>query len=475
MSQSNDASLSPSSEHRRIAAQQFDRARQALNGHNYDYAIDLLCTCCKLEPANLTFRQVLRRTEKVKFKNNMRGSLFASLTTYGAKLRMSSARRSKNWTRVLECGEAVLRKNPWDTAIQLEMAVAAERLGLGEVAVFILEQARQKNPRDARVNRPLAELYERQGHFNKAIVMWDLVAKANPRDGEAARKGKDLAATHTIIQGNYEEAALGGPDHEQEEVLTPGGAAPKPSANQLAKQAQPWEAKIQADPSTAGPYLQLFSIYHNAGETDKARRTLEEGLANTGQNFEIGCALAELDIEPYRENLRLTEERLNGKPEDEGLRRLRARLQKEINSREMELFRQRSDRFPSDMQARMEFGVRLLRAGLVDEAIQELQQVRKDPRQRCQAIIQLGHCFLHKKNWPLAKRNFEEALQTAPVGDEASRKEILFNLAHGAAEHDDWTTAIDLGNELANLDYGYRQIGKLLEGWQAKHESKATT
>jgi predicted Zn-dependent protease len=463
--------LTPSAEHMRIVAQQYERACQALRNKNFDYAIDLLCTCCKLDPANLTFRQTLRRTEKLKFKNNLRGSMLASLTTYRAKIRLGAAKRARDYARVLENGEAVLRKNPWDTAIQLDMADAAEKLGLAEVAMFILEQARQKNPRDIRVNRPLAQLYERQGQFAQAIAMWDLVAKARPTDQEAARKGKDLAATHTIIQGNYEEAALGGAageGGEQPDQPADEPAAQKPADNQLAKQAAPWRAKIEADATNPGPYLQLFNLYHGAGETDLARQTVEEGLAAVGTDFELSCALAELDIEPFRENLRLTEERLKKKPEDEGLRRVRARLVKEINSRELEMFRQRADRFPNEMAPRLQLGIRLIRAGLVDEAIQELQQVRKDPRNKCQALLNLGHCFRVKKNWPLAKRNYEEALQTLPAGEEEPRKEILFQLAQGAAESHEWQSALELGNDLANLDFGYKNIGKLLDEWQEK-------
>jgi hypothetical protein len=73
----------------------------------------------------------------------------------------------------------------------------------------------------------------------------------------------------------------------------------------------------------------------------------------------------------------------------------------------------------------------------------------------------------------LAQRNFEEALQTLPAGEEASRKELLFQLAQGAADSGDLSKAIDLAYELANLDFGYRDIGKLLDKWQeASHKSE---
>src|SRR4051812_20595478 len=61
-------------EHRRIAATQFDRANQVVASGNYDYGIQLLISCCTLDPANLLYRQALRRTEKAKYGNNLQGS-----------------------------------------------------------------------------------------------------------------------------------------------------------------------------------------------------------------------------------------------------------------------------------------------------------------------------------------------------------------------------------------------------------------
>ena len=51
----------PSPDQRRIAVENFERARQVLQSGNSDYAIQLLRTCCRLDPGNLHFRQTLRR------------------------------------------------------------------------------------------------------------------------------------------------------------------------------------------------------------------------------------------------------------------------------------------------------------------------------------------------------------------------------------------------------------------------------
>ena len=466
--------LDSTPEQRRKATQLFERARQVLTTGNHDYVIELLQMCCKLEPGNLVYRQVLRGAEKKKFDNNLRGSPSAWLTNMLPKMKLRRAKRKKKFRDVLEHGEAVLAGNPWDTPVQIDMAHAADQLGLLEVAVFILEQARQKNPQSARVNKPLALLYEKQGNFTQAIICWDIVAKSDPKDLDARGRGKDLAATHTIDKGGYEEKALGeprSPFRPPGEGKPTGGTAPKMKAlvdEQLERQVTPIRAKIDADPTNVHGYVQLMTAYQRAGKWDLARGTLKEGLQATGQNFDLILAGTELEIEMVRHNLQAAENKLKAKPDDPQLLEQRDRLVKEVNSRELEVFRKRAERYPSDMSYRLEMGVRLLRLGQADEAIHELQIARKDPRNRWKALLYLGHGFKAKNNWALARRNFEEAVQALPVGEEADRKEILFELALGAAEHDDWNAAVELGAELANLDYGYRDIGRKLEDWQKK-------
>jgi Flp pilus assembly protein TadD len=195
---------------------------------------------------------------------------------------------------------------------------------------------------------------------------------------------------------------------------------------------------------------------------------LQKALIPTGNNFELSLELADLDTEPFRRNLAITEEKLKAKPDDEELQRIRLRLQKEIYSRELDLYRQKAERYPTEMAHRLELGIRLLRMGQIDGAISELQAARSDPRQRWRAMLYLGYCFKNRKNWRLAQRNFEEALQNLPPGEDSSRKELLFLLAEGAAESGDLARAVEFGYELANIDFNYKEIGRLIDDWQAR-------
>ena len=93
---------------------------------------------------------------------------------------------------------------------------------------------------------------------------------------------------------------------------------------------------------------------------------------------------------------------------------------------------------------------------------------RAIPRFHGKALFYLGLCFQSRKNWRLAQRNFEEALQHLGTADAYLRKETTYLLAVGYAGAGEFERAIDLGCELANLDFNYKNIGTLLDDWQAK-------
>jgi tetratricopeptide (TPR) repeat protein len=426
----------------------------------------------------LIYRQALRRTEKAKYRNNLRGHWLAWLTTLSAKARLRAALRSREHLKVLEYGEQVLQRNPWDVPTQMRMAEAADLLGLLDLAVWNLEQARQKAPRDPTLNRALAAMYERRGNFSQAAAIWEVVRRESPTDAEAQQKVKDLAASETIARGGYEGAIENaaartgrvgtGSSARHKPISTAVDPAVTPTLDRVAREAAPLQARVKTDPTNAMNYLQLASFYRRHERLDEARNVLTEGLGATGNAFELTTELADLDIQPFRRDLAVAAEKLKASPGDVELQRVHERLSKEIANRELELYRQKADRFPTELGYKLEMGIRLYQLGQTDEAIKELQAVRGDPRNQWRALYHLGHCFLARLNSRLALRNFEEALQALPTAEVETRKELLYLLATGTADAGDYERALDLAAELAHLDYGYRDIGVLMEEWGEK-------
>jgi len=482
----NTSSLkAPSAEHKQVAVASFNKAKESIAAEQYEYAVELLMTCCRLDPGNLIYRQTLRKTQKEKFGNNMRGSVLAFLTTRGARTRVKVAKRSGKYLQVLEHGEEVLRRNPWDLGTQMDMSGAFDALGLSDLAVFTLDQARQKHHADVTLNRALARLFEKRGDFQKAIALWQIVRDKYPNDVEASHKAKDLAASETIQKGQYYETASGS---RESPALNRVEDAAKLKQEKLHREAEPIQKRIEADPTEPSLYVQLANLYRRYGMDDRARNALQQALGPTANDFRIRAELVELDLVPIRKNLDETESRVKilkakaksaDKDDDhdgeeqtlEELTQLRVKLIREINQREIELFSLKADRFPNDLSHRLELGIRLLKGDKPEEAIAELQQARKDEKLKWKAAMNLGIAFKKRNNWRLAQRNFEDALAALPTAEEGGKKEILYQLASGAAETGELQRAVELGHELANLDYNFKGIGKLLDEWHERMQS----
>lgn len=468
MTTSNPAVPSPGPEQHRVAAGQFERANQVVATGGYDYGIHLLLDCCRIDPANLLYRQALRRAEKAKYRNNLRGAWLAWLWSWPARARLKAARRAGRGLEVLQFGERILTRNPWDVGAQADMADAAESLGLLDLAVWFVEQARHKKPRDAALAVRLGRLYERRGNFTQAMALWELVREVDPGNGEAGAKLRELAVNETLSRGKLTD------ELDAERPAGPGAAAHEPNLPPeiaVEREAAAVRLRLADDPTDPAVYLSLARLYRKADKLDQAHAVLREGAAASGNDYELSVELLDLETEPFRRNLAIAEERLAATPDDAELRGLRVRLRKEVNSRELEVWRRRADRHPAESGHRYELGVRLMRAGQLDEAIKELQTARGDARHRWQSSLQLGFCFKARKNAKLALRNFEEALAALPGEEPERRKELLYEVARAHAEAADWPRALEIGAELAHLDFAYRDVAKLLDEWQAKRQA----
>jgi tetratricopeptide (TPR) repeat protein len=206
----------PTPKQHRIAVGQFEKGSEAIAKGNFDYGISLLLSCCNLDPANLRYRQLLRRAEESNYERNPAVKLGTAVHDWILKARLKAAKKTHAYEKVLEFCEQILVHEPHDFCAQFEAATAAKEIGLLNSAVWMLERLRKQYPDSAQVSRQLARWYEDQEDFNKAIALWESIAKADPLNGESRQKLQELAANQTICRGGYEEL-LERPQHSSNE------------------------------------------------------------------------------------------------------------------------------------------------------------------------------------------------------------------------------------------------------------------
>jgi tetratricopeptide (TPR) repeat protein len=196
-------SLDVTPELRQAALGQFSHATEVVrSGGDLNYAQQLLLSCCKLDPANLTYRKTLREVGR-NLAATRRGGWFGSLANLPARGRLKKARHAGDHRKALEYGEELLCRTPNDVQAQIEMAQSAEELGLTALATWMLEEARSQDPKSVAVLRELGELYGRQKRYKHAIAAWEKVRELTPDDPEAVAKIRELSVDDTLARGNY--------------------------------------------------------------------------------------------------------------------------------------------------------------------------------------------------------------------------------------------------------------------------------
>lgn len=190
-------------EQRHAAAGQFAHATEVLRTNGDPaYAEQLLLSCVKLDPANLMYRKMLREVGR-DMAPGRKSSWFGSLTNLPARGRLKKAMHAGDYRKALECGEELLCRAPGDITAQLDMAAAAEALGLRALAIWLLEEARGPEGKSVTVLRALARMYERDQNLNKAIAVWEQVRELVPDDIEAGDKIRELSVNETLARSNF--------------------------------------------------------------------------------------------------------------------------------------------------------------------------------------------------------------------------------------------------------------------------------
>jgi hypothetical protein len=195
--------LNVTPEQKQAAAGQFSHATEVIRaGGDLAYPMQLLLSCCKLDPMNLLYRKLLREVAR----DNARGQKlgwFGSLKSIPARSRLRTAKKAGDHRLVLEYGEEFLSRVPGDVTTSIDMAHSAEALKLPDLAIWLLEEAKQSSPEDISLLRYLAHLYEDRGRLQLAITQWEKVHLIDPADQEASDKIKELAVNETLSKNTY--------------------------------------------------------------------------------------------------------------------------------------------------------------------------------------------------------------------------------------------------------------------------------
>jgi tetratricopeptide (TPR) repeat protein len=133
-------------------------------------------------------------------------------------------------------------------------------------------------------------------------------------------------------------------------------------------------------------------------------------------------------------------------------------LSAQLNSTELEHYHLCVENYPTNLQVRYEYGIRLLRNKRYDEAIPLFQEAQKDPRHKILAMDKTGLCFFLKGWFVDAIDIFTRAIDLYEIKDDDTGKELRYNLARAYEEQGETEKALEIYRKIAQLDFVYKDV-----------------
>ncbi len=457
---------------RRRLQQCFEHGSRSAAKGDFNYASDMFSACVRDDPANQIYiKQFLDNLIK-KYKDNKKGAGFTSaLKAAALKGSIKKARYSQDWDTVRKNGIEMLKINPWDISTLVAMAEACDAQNFDEAGLVYLKQALDVNPKDAEVNRICGRTLARLGQFDQAIACWHRVEQAKPGDDEAARAIGELAIEKTISKGGYEGA------ESSTDVRSAKGIQDDPRAELAAKltPVEQLEKQIAKRPDKVELYNELAELHTRDENHDKASEVLKRALEASGGDVMVRERLEDSQLRRARQQIKIAETKAEKEKTPEA-EKLAKKMKAQLNSMELDVYRSRVERYPNNVGLKYELGLRLKRAGEFGEAIKSFQAASGDVKRKGSVHMELGECFQYIKQYKLAMDNYEKALEATSEREADQRKLALYRagkLALGLAEKylsanqaqgkEQFARAEEHLNELAGMEFGYRDVAQLLD------------
>jgi tetratricopeptide (TPR) repeat protein len=142
----------------------------------------------------------------------------------------------------------------------------------------------------------------------------------------------------------------------------------------------------------------------------------------------------------------------------------------QLNKAELEHYGLCVRNYPTDLKAKYEYAVRLVRNKRYDEAIPLLQEAQRDPRHKIPAMDKIGLCFFMKGWFADATDIFTQAIDSYEIKDDDIAKELRYNLGRCFEEQGEKGKALEIYRKIAQLDFGYKDVSQRVD--KLRNEAK---
>ena len=441
----------------------FDKAEKVAETRNFDYAIDLYIEGLHYEPEALEQGHIplCELALQRKGAGGKKPSMMEKVKRLGGKTPLEQMLNA----------EYLFAKDPDHLSCAEAMLRAAVAGGYKKTAHWIANLIFQTNNASEKPSihtyMLLKDSYRAIGELDKAVAAIQYVVRLKPHDKEMADEYKNLSAELTMARGKYEtneDFRKAIKDRENQEKLHAQAGVIK-TEDYRAKAVEEARKKIALNPDSSANIFELAEALSNQ-ENDKDENdaiALLEHNYEAKNDFSFKQRADQLRIKQIRRKIKETKSALGSNPDNQQIMVELEKLSEKLNNTELEHYRLCTQNYPTDLRAKFEYALRLVRNEQYNEAIPLLQEAQKDPRRKIAAMNQIGYCFF-KKGWlPDAIDIFNKAIDSYELKDDATGKELRYNLAMAYEQQGDTQKALDIYRKIAQADFGYKDVSQRVD------------
>lgn len=446
----------------------FDKASSLAQTENFDYAIDMYLQGLRYAP------------EALEEGHLPLCELALQRQSFGGKKPSISEKVKRLHGRTpleqMLNAEYLFVKDPDHLPYAEAMLKAAVAGGYEKVADWIANLIFQTNNTAEKPSLQtylfLKDSYLAIGELDKAVAACQHAVRVKPNDKALADEYKNLSAELTMARGKYEiegDFRQSIKDREIQEKLYAQESIIK-TDDYRKKAVEQARKKIAKNPQLPA---HIFELANALAEMDDeqaendAIALLENAYQKDKSNFSFMEQAGKLKIRQLKRKIRHAKATLEAEPNDTQASAGLEKLSAQLNDTELEHYRLCIANYPTDLRAKYEYALRLVRFERYDEAIPLFQESQKDPRRKIASMNQVGYCFF-KKGWIAdAIDVYNSAIGSYEIKDDSVGKELRYNLALAYEQQGDIQKALDLYRKIAQADFAYKDVSQRVDRLRA--------
>ncbi len=450
----------------------FDKARSAADRRQYDFAIDMYLSGLARAPDALEEGHL--PLCELGLQRRGRGGKKPSM--------MEKVKRMRGKTPLEQMlnAEYLFVKDPDNLAYAEAMLKAAIEGKYTRTAHWIANLIFQTNNA---LEKPslqtyllLKSSYTALGQYDKAVAACQRAARMRPEDKDLADEFKNLSAELTMSRGKYDidgDFRQSIRDQETQARLYAQDRVVKTEDYRVSavEEARKAYAREPEQPKNIFNLAEALADLETEAAENEAIQLLEDAYVNRSEfNFKDRAGL--LRMRQLRRKLRQARKQLEAQPQSPEAKAAVNSLAAGLNATELEHYRLCVENYPTDLAAKYEYAIRLMRDQRYNEAIPLFQEAQRDPRRKISSMDKIGYCFFMKGWYTDAIEVFGNAIDAYEIKDDGLAKELRYNLARAHEEQGEKQQALEIYRRIAQLDFGYRDVSGRVDRLRAESDGR---